>query len=393
MTESSKTFGPVLQGAPADDFLKPKRTRWEEFWKSFRKNRLAIMGLVIFVIFFFVALAGLFLTSGQEPVFDPAQVRLQEKLRPPLSRPNLETLLPNEVPSLGVYFMGTDDLGRDVFARMLQGAWVSLTVGFVAVGISVLVGIFMGGLAGYFGQNHFRLDHILIACLLVVAGIFFATGAVFPGTAFLITAAAFVFLIGRSHTKSEKKAPSGWSKILRIDTVSIDTFIMRLVDIMLCFPSFFLILTVVALLPASIYNIMIVIGLTSWMGTTRFVRAEFLSLREQDFVTAARALGVSNFRIIFRHMMPNAIAPVLVSATIGIATAILTEAGLSFLGFGVPPPHATWGNILSDGKRFIFDAPWLTFIPGIAILIVVLCFNLFGEGLRDTLNPKLKERQ
>jgi peptide/nickel transport system permease protein len=166
---------------------------------------------------------------------------------------------------------------------------------------------------------------------------------------------------------------------------------MRFVDIMLCFPSFFLILTVVALLPASIYNIMIVIGLTSWMGTTRFVRAEFLSLREQDFVTAAWALGVSDWRIIFRHMVPNAIGPVLVSATIGIATAILTEAGLSFLGFGVPPPHATWGNILSDGKRFIFDAPWLTFIPGIAILIVVLSFNLFGEGLRDILNPKLRQ--
>jgi peptide/nickel transport system permease protein len=172
----------------------------------------------------------------------------------------------------------------------------------------------------------------------------------------------------------------------------VDIIIMRLVDIMLCFPSFFLILTVVALLPASIYNIMIIIGLTSWMGTTRFVRAEFLSLREQDFVTAARALGLSNWRIIFRHMIPNAIAPVLVSATIGIASAILTEAGLSFLGFGVPPPHATWGNILSDGTRFIFDAPWLTFVPGIDILIVVLSFNLFGEGLRDIFNPKLRER-
>jgi peptide/nickel transport system permease protein len=172
----------------------------------------------------------------------------------------------------------------------------------------------------------------------------------------------------------------------------VDTVIMRFVDVMLCFPSFFLILTVVALLPASIYNIMIVIGLTSWEGTTRFVRAEFLTLREQDFVAAARALGVGNLRIIFRHMVPNAVAPVLVSATIGIASAILTEAGLSFLGFGVPPPHATWGNILSDGKRFIFDAPWLTFIPGAAILIVVLAFNLFGEGLRDILNPRLRER-
>jgi peptide/nickel transport system permease protein len=308
--------------------LAPRPSPLEESWRLLKGNRLALTGLIIFVIFFCTALVGLMLTSGTRPIFDPAMVRLQEKLRPPLSEPNLETLRPEEVPRLGVYLFGTDDLGRDVFARMLQGAWVSLTVGFVAVGISVIVGIFMGGIAGYFGQ----------------------------------------------------------------DRASIDTLIMRFVDIMLCFPSFFLILTVVALLPASMYNIMIVIGLTSWMGTTRFVRAEFLSLREQDFVTAARALGVNQWRIIFRHMIPNAIAPVLVSATIGIATAILTEAGLSFLGFGVPPPHATWGGILSDGKRFIFDAPWLTFAPGFAILIVVLSFNLFGEGLRDILNPKLRER-
>jgi peptide/nickel transport system permease protein len=159
---------------------------------------------------------------------------------------------------------------------------------------------------------------------------------------------------------------------------------------MLCFPSFFLILTIVAFIPGSLYSIMIVIGLTSWMGTARFVRAEFLSLREQDFVQAAKALGVSEFRIIFRHMVPNAIAPVLVSATLGIASAILTEAGLSFLGFGVPPPHATWGNILADGNQYLFDAPWLTFVPGIAILIVVLSFNLFGEALRDALNPRLR---
>jgi peptide/nickel transport system permease protein len=188
------------------------------------------------------------------------------------------------------------------------------------------------------------------------------------------------------------KKPDGPIIFLNIQLLSVDMLITGVIDIMLCFPSFFLILTVVALLPASIYNIMVVIGLTSWMGAARFVRAEFLSLREQDFVTAARALGVSDWRIIFRHMVPNAIAPVLVSATIGIAGAILTEAGLSFLGFGVPPPHATWGNILSDGKNYLFDAPWLTVIPGVAILVVVLSFNLFGEGLRDILNPKLRER-
>jgi peptide/nickel transport system permease protein len=368
----------------------PRRNRLGDFLRIFTKNSLSVIGLLIFVVFFLTAISGLFLTSGQDPVFDPAIVRLQEKLLRPLSKPNTEILEPSEMPTAGIYILGTDDLGRDVFSRMLQGAWVSLTVGFVAVGISIFVGIFMGGISGYFGQNRITLGHIFVA-LLVSTGILISfLGLWFQGFLCLITAGAITMLYSRK--KTDKKLLAGWTKFRDLNVMTVDTLIMRLVDIMLCFPSFFLILTVVALLPPSIYNIMIVIGLTSWMGTTRFVRAEFLSLREQDFVAAAKALGVGNFRIIFRHMIPNAIAPVLVSATIGIATAILTEAGLSFLGFGVPPPHATWGNILSNGKTFIFDAPWLTFAPGFAILIVVLSFNLFGEGLRDTLNPKLKER-
>jgi len=371
--------------------LAPKRSRRQEFWMLFKKNRLAIMGLVLFVLFFVTALTGLVLTSGTNPVIDPALIRLQEKLHPPLAKPDLETLQPNEIPALGIYLLGTDDLGRDVFARMLQGAWVSLTVGFVAVGISVIIGIFLGGIAGYFGQRHIRVDHLLGILFLMIGMVLLATHFAYAGaTVILITAGFAIYRIRKKVPL--KKQKTTWKRMLQKDTLSVDTLIMRFVDVMLCFPSFFLILTVVALLPASIYNIMIVIGLTSWMGATRFVRAEFLSLREQDFVAAAKALGLSNLRIIFRHMMPNAIAPVLVSATIGIATAILTEAGLSFLGFGVPPPHATWGNILSDGRRFIFDAPWLTFVPGFAILIVVLSFNLFGEGLRDVMNPKLRER-
>jgi peptide/nickel transport system permease protein len=372
--------------------LAPKRTRLQEFWRLFKRNRLAIAGLVFFIMFFCAALIGLTLTSGTNPVFDPALVRLQEKLRPPLTKPNLESLIPSEIPTLGLYLFGTDDLGRDVFARMLQGAWVSLTVGFVAVGIAVIIGIFMGGIAGYYGQRHIRVDQLVIAAFFFAGAVSLIAGLILAGSAFFICAAATTLLSIYVKTAEKRTLAAQWQRLWHKNTLSVDTVIMRFVDIMLCFPSFFLILTVVALLPASIYNIMIVIGLTSWMGTTRFVRAEFLSLREQDFVAAAKALGLSNFRIIFRHMMPNAVAPVLVSATIGIATAILTEAGLSFLGFGVPPPHATWGNILSDGKNFIFDAPWLTFVPGIAILIVVLSFNLFGEGLRDVLNPKLRER-
>lgn len=383
---------PFDRDLPTDEPLAPKRTRLQEFWQLLRQNRLAVVGLVIFIFFLFTALTGRLLTYGSNPVFDPSLVRLQEKLHPPLSRPNVEVLRPDEVPRLGIYFFGTDDLGRDVFARMLQGAWVSLSVGFVAVGISVLIGIFMGGIAGYFGQNHVRVDQVLASLVLLLGGCLLAFGARSLGAGLLIIGHVYIFFSAWSKRLWGRRPIPKWTGVLYKDAISIDTLIMRFVDIMLCFPSFFLILTVVALLPASIYNIMIVIGLTSWMGSARFVRAEFLSLREQDFVTAACALGVNDWRIIFRHMIPNAIAPVLVSATIGVATAILTEAGLSFLGFGVPPPHATWGNILSDGKRFIFDAPWLTFTPGFAILIVVLSFNLFGEGLRDIVNPRLRER-
>jgi peptide/nickel transport system permease protein len=380
---------PISQAAADETYMPPSRSPWAETWHLLRKNRMALTGLVIFLIFFTVAIGGLAVTSGKDPILDPAQVRLQEKLRPPMSPPKTDSLRPEELPALGIYLLGTDDLGRDVFARMLQGAWVSLTVGFVAVGIAVGIGIFLGGIAGYYGRRYIQLSHILFWLLLACAAVivFTATKA-----AVALTLTAVVGLIFKNRYFNRMATPPAYLKWLAWPTMQVDTLIMRAVDIMLCFPSFFLILTVVALLPPSIYNIMIIIGLTSWMGTTRFVRAEFLSLREQDFVAAARALGISDTRIIFRHIMPNAVAPVLVSATLGIASAMLTEAGLSFLGFGVPPPHATWGNILSDGKAFIFDAPWLTFAPGLVILVVVLAFNLFGEGMRDILNPKLRER-
>jgi peptide/nickel transport system permease protein len=315
--------------ATGDVWDAPTESPVQEFWRLLRRDRLAMAGLVTLVVLAVSAIAGKVLTEWTV-VFDPTTVRLVDKFRPPFSDPS--SLLPlGERPTLGFYLLGTDNLGRDVFARMLQGSFVSLSIGFVAVGISTSVGVLLGGLAGYYGR-------------------------------------------------------------VRLGVLTVDTLIMRFTDVMLTFPTFFLILTVVALLPGSIYNIMIVIGLTSWMGTCRFVRAEFLTLREQDFVTAAQALGLRDRRIIFRHMIPNAIAPVLVSATISVATAILTESALSFLGLGVQPPYATWGNILADGKGFIFDAPWLFFIPGFAILIVVLAFNLLGEGMREAMNPRLRRR-
>jgi peptide/nickel transport system permease protein len=171
----------------------------------------------------------------------------------------------------------------------------------------------------------------------------------------------------------------------------IDSLIMRFVDIMLCFPAFFLILAVIAFLKPSIWNIMIIIGLTSWMGVARLVRAEFLSLRERDFVLAAQAIGAKDARIIFRHILPNAISPIVVSATLGVAGAILTESALSFLGIGVQPPTPSWGNMLIAGKQTLGTAWWLSVFPGLAILITVLGYNLLGEGLRDAMDPRIKD--
>jgi peptide/nickel transport system permease protein len=299
-------------------------------WRTFRRNRPAVVGLAVVLGFFVVALVGIALTKGAHPVLDPREVRLPDRLQAPLGRPNRGAVPADSLPRLGVYLFGTDELGRDVFARMLEGAFVSLSVGFVAVGVAVAIGIVVGGLGGYYGP-------------------------------------------------------------VRVAFLTVDTIVTGLIDVMLSFPTFALILTVVAILRPSIWNIMIVIGLTTWVGTARFVRAEILSLREQEFVRASQASGARGRRIIARHLIPNALGPVLVSATLGVGGAVLTESSLSFLGFGVPPPDATWGNILADGKRYIFDAPWLTLIPGTAILVVVLAFNLFGEGLREAFNPRLRE--
>ncbi|HHO76477.1 MAG TPA: ABC transporter permease [Deltaproteobacteria bacterium] len=272
------------------------------FTSRILRDKLAVTGLIIVLSFFMLSL----LTPYIAP-YDPNIIDVDNILEPPSSQ----------------HLFGTDDLGRDVFTRMLFGAGISLKVGFVAVGIAVLIGVILGAVAGYYG---------------------------------------------------------GW----------IDIIIMRFVDIMLCFPSFFLILAVIAFMEPSIFNIMAVIGLTSWMGITRLVRAEFLTLKERDFVLAEKAMGAGNTRIIFVHILPNAMAPVLVAATLGIASAVLVESALSFLGIGVQPPTPSWGNILTQGQSVLGIAWWLSFFPGMAILITVLGYNLLGEGIRDAIDPRLK---
>ncbi len=268
--------------------------------KAVISNPLALAGLALVALLFFVAVAAPWIAP-----YDPQAIDTWHVLEPP-SRAHL---------------LGTDSLGRDCLSRLIYGARISLLVGFVAVGIATFVGTVLGALAGFYGR---------------------------------------------------------W----------VDSLVMRFVDIMLCFPSIFLIMAVIAFLEPSIWNIMAVIGLTGWMGVARLVRAEFLSLRRRDFVLAARLSGASNLRIVFSHILPNAMAPVLVSATLGIGGAILTESALSFLGIGVQPPTPSWGNMLTEGKDNLEIAWWLSVFPGLAILVTVLAYNLLGEGLRDALDPR-----
>ena len=274
----------------------------EDFVKRIRRNRMAMAGLGIVAILFCVAIS-----ANELAPYPPGRIDTSNILAPPTWK----------------HLLGTDVLGRDVLSRIIHGAGVSLSVGFVAVGISTLIGMILGALSGYY---------------------------------------------------------SGL----------IDRIVMRFVDVMLCFPSFFLILAVIAFIGPSIWNIMIVIGVTSWMGVARLVRAEFLSIRERDFVQAAISQGASDARIIFLHILPNAMAPVLVAATLGIASAVLIESGLSFLGIGVQPPDPSWGNMLTEGKDNIEIAWWLSLFPGMAILITVMGYNMLGEGIRDSLDPRLR---
>jgi peptide/nickel transport system permease protein len=274
-------------------------------WQRFKRNRLAFVGAVVVLALATIAIGAPFFAP-----YEPTAIDIQDKLSPPSAK----------------HPFGTDDLGRDLLSRMIYGSRISLSVGFVAVGIAITIGIIIGSLAGYHGGK-------------------------------------------------------------------LDWLLMRLVDVMLTFPTFFLILAVMAITEGSIWTIMVVIGVTGWMDTARLVRAEFLTLKQRDFVSAARTSGAGNPRIIFRHILPNALAPVFVAATFGVAGAILLESGLSFLGLGVKPPDASWGNILDTGRHYIQVAWWLSLYPGLAILVTVLSYNLVGEGLRDALDPRLWEAE
>lgn len=276
-------------------------------WRRFRRSRLALLAIAYVALTTVIALLAPLLArdGGAIVPFSPESVSLRERLEPP-SR---------------LHPLGTDDLGRDILSRMIHGARVSLTVGFFATAIALVVGSLLGALAGYYG-----------------------------GTA--------------------------------------DWIVSRVIEVVLCFPFLFLVLGIVALFKPSLGTIMIALGLTSWTSEARYVRGEFLRIRDLDFAQAARASGAGDARIIFRHLLPNALAPVLVSASFGVAAAILTESALSFLGLGVPLPTASWGGILSASHDHIEYAWWMVLFPGVAIFLTVAAFNVIGERFREALDPR-----
>ena len=336
-------------------------SRREQVLRELKKNRPAMVAAAVLVLLFGVAAFADFLASerpiavrvdGETHWFAnlraPAALREDtiHSLRARLDRTRgdwmIEPLLaygPYQtathhalLPPDREHPLGTEEVGRDVLARIIHGSRTSLAVGFVAVGIYVLIGVLVGALAGFYG--------------------------------------------GR-----------------------VDMVLSRVVEVMICFPTLFFVLCVLGLMRVkSMVPIMVVIGLTRWTDVARLVRGEVLKLKSWQFVEASRALGASDARVIARHLLPNAMAPVLVAATFGIAGAVLLESALSFLGFGVPPPEPSWGELLTQAFRYITHVPsqstggawWLTVFPGLAIFITVMAFNLLGEGLRDALDPRLR---
>lgn len=340
------------------DGLKRKvdQTYWSLVKHQYKKNKLAVAALYVVVFLVAMALTADFVANDKPlycsykgetffPVIKEYLVALglskwegdflnvdwktlefETAIWPPIKfAPSNVDLFNNSAPpsfETG-HYLGTDAIGRDVLAGLIHGSRVSLSVGFIAAGIAIFIGVLLGSLAGYYGGK-------------------------------------------------------------------VDLLIMRFVEIMQLFPSFFLIITIVALYGSSIWYIMIAIGLTSWTGNTKLVRGEILKVRSMDYVQAAVSLGLSNTRIIFRHVLPNAIAPVLIAASFEIAGAILSEAGLSFLGFGVAATKVTWGSVLSEA-RGATSSWWLAVFPGFMIFLTVVAYNLVGEGLRDALDPRLRD--
>ncbi len=279
-----------------------KSSLYKDAWKRLRKNKLAMLGLGIVIVLILIAIFASFIAP-----YNPIE-RLKEE----------SSLSPSRI-----HLFGTDLLGRDIFSRVIYGSRISIVVGVVAVGISVVIGLFLGALSGYFGN--------------------------IP-----------------------------------------DAFIMRIADIFFAFPYILGAIVIMTVLGPGIVNIFIAIGILGWASFARIFRGSILSIKNKEYIEAAKALGASNYRIITKHIFPNAFAPIIVYATMNIGTAIIVEAALSFLGLGVQPPTPAWGKMLSESLNYIDIAPWMMLFPGLAIVITVLGFVLLGDGLRDAFDPRLR---
>lgn len=282
-----------------------KRSQWAEIWRRLKQNKMAMFGLAIISV---IVLSAVF----ADFIADYNDVVIKQNLGDRLQGPSMK------------YWLGTDEFGRDIFARMIHGARVSLKVGVLAVGIAVIIGGSLGAVAGYYGGK-------------------------------------------------------------------LDNIIMRIMDVFLAVPSILLAIAIVSALGPSIINLMLAISISSVPSYARIVRSSVLSIRDQEFIEAARAIGASDARIIMRHIIPNSLAPVIVQGTLGVAGAILSTAGLSFIGLGIQPPAPEWGSMLSGGRQYLRYAWHVTTFPGLAIMITILALNLLGDGLRDALDPRLKQ--
>ena len=281
-----------------------KRSQWGDVWHRLLKNRMAILGLII--------VAGLLLTAAfADLIADYETEAIQQEGKDRLQGPSAE------------HWLGTDEFGRDMFARLVHGSRISLAVGFAATTIALVFGMTLGSMAGFYGGN-------------------------------------------------------------------IDMLIMRVLDVFMAIPQILLAITLVAALGTSIPNLMIALSISSIPSFSRTLRAQVLTVKDQEFVEAARAIGAKDAHIITTHIIPNCLSPVIVQSTLRVATCILSTASLSFIGLGVKPPSPEWGSMLSSGRMYLRDAQHITLFPGLAIMITILAFNLLGDGLRDALDPKLK---
>lgn len=363
-------------------------------WKRFRKHKLAMTGAIVLLLLILVAVFAPFVSGGIDPnAID--NVHWQGNPLPPCFQ---------DATACGGHVLGSDENGRDMLARLIFGARISLTVGVAAVVVELIIGTILGAMAGYFKNIPLPLRSraplwaiYTTSALFAAAGFYFAFkvplhadwAQVLLGVVFAIVGACIGFTLGRFLPFHEPQRV--------VATVPIDYLIMRVTDVFLSIPLLPLMLTLTGIVAAmstkaslDFKTIVIIIGLLSWPGVARLVRATYLSLREREYTEAARAVGNRDGRIIFRHLLPNSMAPLTVQATLDVANVIILESSLSFLGFGIQPPTASWGNMLANAESNLETAWWAAVFPGLLILITVLAINYIGDGLRDALDPNMR---